>query len=138
VTTDGGWEFRSIPIDFDVFKALTASLETPVDSYNDVLRRLLKLGAKSPAPSPSPTSGRAWFIDGVTFPEGTEFRAKYKGQFHSARVENGALTLRGKRFDSPSPAAMTITGGNVNGWKFWECRFPGESAWKTIDGLRRK
>ena len=40
------WEFHSIAIDFEVFKGLTARLESPTDTYNDVLRRLLGLRAE--------------------------------------------------------------------------------------------
>ena len=62
---------------------------------------------------------------GVRFPQGTQFRASYKGQTHLAEVENGALQLNGKRYASPSAAAMSITRVPANGWTFWECRIPG-------------
>lgn len=132
------WEFQSIPIDFEVFKALTSQLESPQDSYNDVLRRLLRLGDASPTRSPTALASKSWIVDGAVFPVGTEFRARYKGHNHTGRVEDGFLVVNGNRFDSPSPAAMAITGNSVNGWKFWECRRPGLSTWVGIDSLRSK
>ena len=132
------WEFQSIPIDFEVFKALTSKLESPQDSYNNVLRRLLRLADANPARSAAAPGGKSWVVDGTVFPAGTEFRARYKGHVHTGRVEDGVLVVNGNRFDSPSPAAMSITGNNVNGWKFWECRRPGLSAWTGIDALRAK
>jgi len=129
----GSWEYQTVPIDFEVWKALSAKLESPRDTFNQVLRR--ELGLKTTPPS---VDGRAWFIDGVTFPHGTEFRARYKGRHYIAVVRNGALELDGKRFESPSPAAIVITGSSVNGWKFWHCRYPGSSDWLSIDGLRKQ
>ena len=129
---------NSIEIDFDVFKALTVRRASEEVSYNDVLRELLGLnGAKSVAPATS-TDGTAWLTKGVSFPLGTEFRASYKGQAYYGKVENGALMVDGKQFSSPSSAAVAITGKPVNGWVFWECRFPGKSSWTTINSLRKK
>lgn len=132
------WEFQSIPIDFEVFKALTAKLESPSDTYNDALRRILHLSARQRQANGRINHEGAWTLDGVTFPPGTEFRARYKGELHNGRVENGALVVNGRRFESPSPAAISITGSSVNGWRFWECRRPGDSKWVSIDGLRAK
>jgi hypothetical protein len=78
-----------------------------------------------------------WVSKGVRFPVGTEFRASYKGRVHTGRVENDALTVNGKKFDSPSAAAMSITDSAVNGWRFWECKLPGKSGWQLIESLRR-
>lgn len=129
----------SIEIDFDVYKALTARRTSEAVSYNDVLREVLGLGTKPNAPTPAPVeSGKGdWVSKGVRFPAGTEFRAQYKGQQILGRVENGALSLNGKTYDSPSAAAVSVTGNAVNGWNFWECRFPGTSPWVLITSLRR-
>ena len=128
-----GWEYQSIPIDFEVWKALSSRLESPSDSFNSVLRRAFGLKSATVV-----TTGRAWQVDGVTFPHGTEFKARHKGREFTASVRNGALEVNGKQFESPSPAAIEITGTSVNGWKFWHCRFPGTASWVTIDGLRQR
>lgn len=133
----------SIEIDFELYKHLTMLRESESDSYSDVIRRLLQLSAKSQA-APISESDKsltnngsgAWVIKGVSFPLGTEFRAVYKGVEHFGIVENGALSIEGKRVTSPSDAARIITNTNVNGWNFWECRFPGERRWRPIKGLR--
>ena len=135
---------RTIEVDFDVFKALT--LRRPAESVteNDVLRELLGLPPARPGSSMHvvasipPVEPGGWISKGVRFPPGTEFRAHYKGETHLARVENGALVLNGKRYDTPSAAAMSITGSLVNGWTFWECRVPGSAAWQMIKTRRPK
>jgi hypothetical protein len=129
---------KTIDIDFDVFKAITARRHDENTSENDVLRELLGLPAKRPqAPVPLVGNDRDWVTKGVRFPEGTELRAGYKGRIHNARVERGALVLDGKKFDSPSAAAISITGNPVNGWTFWEARLPGQAGWKMIKTLRQ-
>lgn len=130
---------RTIDVDFDVFKALTLRRPSESVTENDVLRQLLGLPpSKHPATTiaggPAPGD---WVTKGVRFPAGTEFRASYKGQTYLARVESGALVLNGQRFDTPSAAAMSITGNPVNGWTFWECRLPGQASWRMIKTLRK-
>lgn len=51
-----------------------------------------------------------WIIESITFPDGAEFKANYSGETYYAKVSNGALSLDGKRFKSPSEAAKHITG----------------------------
>ena len=129
----------TIEIDFEVFKALTNRRATESISYNDVLRELLGLNPlKTPVlNSEVASSTGAWTTKGVIFPVGTEFRANYKGQTIAGKVESGALVVDGKRFDSPSSAAVSITGNMVNGWIFWECRLPGKMTWQMIKALRK-
>jgi hypothetical protein len=131
---------QSIEIDFDVFKALTLLRTTEQDSYNDVLRSLLKLPSNRLAQSPEQLSRasqaeKTWQTGGVNFPPGTEFRARYKGKVYVGTVEKGALLVNGKRAVNPSSAANMITGNNVNGWRFWEARLPGQP-WRRMDFYR--
>jgi len=128
----------TIQVDFDVFKALTMRRASEEVTENDVLRQLLGLPAHKGAPAqPGASAPGDWIAKGVRFPAGTEFRAAYKGQTYLGRVEGGALVLSGKRFDSPSAAAVSITRNPVNGWRFWEARLPGQAGWKIIESLRK-
>lgn len=129
----------TIQVDFDVFKALTARRATEDVSENDVLRELLRLPAQPvrPARSDLPAPGD-WITKGVRVPAGTELRATYKGQTYLARVDAAALELNGKKFDSPSAAAMSITRHPVNGWTFWKYRLPGQAKWTDLNDLRRQ
>jgi hypothetical protein len=129
---------RTIEVDFDVFKALTARRPSENVTENDVLRDLLGLTPKRPsAPSSGASASGDWITKGVRFPTGSEFRAQYKGQTFLGRVNNGALVLNGRRFDTPSAAAVSITNNPVNGWHFWQCRLPGQASWQMIKALRK-
>ena len=124
-------------IDFEVYKALTMRRVTEATTYNDVLRELLGLTPRKPSTNTTTAvPGGAWEYRGVRFPHETDFRAKYKGKTYAARVEGDRLLLDGEPVASPSEAAHKITGTNVNGWRFWECRLPGETRWRTIEALR--
>ena len=129
---------HAIEVDFDVFKALTMRRASEHVTENDVLRQMLGLSSKKEptVPAARPEAGD-WITKGVRFPAGTEFRAKYKGQTWLGRVEGGALVVNGKRYDTPSAAAVPITENPVNGWTFWECRLPGQAGWKIIKALRK-
>jgi hypothetical protein len=128
-----------IDIDFDVFKALTAMRESENATYNDVLRRILELPQIEAASSPKGlTSGKSFIAEGVEFPHGTEFRMRHKGQWFTAKVSDGTLLQNGKGFSSVSKPACEVTHTSVNGWKYWECRFPGHSDWQSIDTLRHR
>ena len=37
---------------------------------------------------------------------------------------------------SPSEAAVKITGTSVNGWRFWQCKGPGDPGWQLMDRIR--
>jgi hypothetical protein len=125
----------NIYVDFDVFKALTARRATEDVTENDVLRQLLGFAAAQGKPSGRPGPGD-WVTKGVRFPQGTQARANYKGQLHLAEVKDGALVLNGRRYDSPSAAAMAITKAPANGWTFWEVKLPGHGEWRTMKEVR--
>jgi len=124
-----------IDVDFEAYKALTVLRETESMTYNDVVRRLLKLG-RSAAVQPASAQNGANF-KGVFFPEGTQFRATYKGRTYTAEIKESVWKdSDGTMRNSPSEAAVKITGKNWNGWRFWYCQFPGETSWKLMDSLR--
>lgn len=128
----------TIDVDFEVFKELTIRRRSEGMSENDVLRELLGLTkpGRETSRAAATNGGVAWVSKGVAFPHGTEFRATYKGQQYTAIVKDGALVLNGKRFSSPSAAAISITGNPVNGWRFWECLPPGSTKWRVAADLR--
>ena len=78
-----------------------------------------------------------WIVDGLAFPNGTEFRGKYKGYFYYGKVSSGALMLDKKAFLSPCEAAVTITRSSVDGWLFWDCKPPGAPSWIDIHTLKQ-
>jgi hypothetical protein len=85
----------------------------------------------------NPIDDLPWIVDDLAFPNGTEFRGKYKGYFYYGEVSSGALMMNGKEFLSPSAAAMTITRSSVDGWLFWDCKTPGASSWINIHTLKQ-
>ena len=127
---------QTIEIDFDVFKEITIRRKTEDITPNDVLREFFGLGMGQGSELPKSDAGKPWVVKGVIFPEGTEFRAVQKGHIYSGKVEDGSLVINGQRFPSPSSAAVSITGNSVNGWRFWECKMPGQRNWQKIDNLR--
>lgn len=130
----------AIDVDFDVFKELTVRRRSESMTENEVIREVLGLSrptAHAKVGVPPSSGGASWVSKGVVFPHGAEFRATHKGQQHTGTVQNGALVVAGKRFASPSAAAVAITGNPVNGWMFWECLMPGTTKWKTIAELRK-
>lgn len=130
----------TIDVDFEVFKELTARRRSEEMTENEVLREVLGLTkpTRGSNVATTDTGGIAWVSKGVVFPHGTQFRATYKGQQFTAIVKNGALTMNGKRFTSPSAAAVSITRNPVNGWRFWECLAPGSTKWKLAADLRQQ
>lgn len=80
--------------------------------------------------------GGAWF-NNVLFPEGTELKGTYKGTTYYARIKGSQWVGNdGIVRKSPSDAASSISHTNVNGWRFWHARRPGDTEWKRLDKLR--
>ena len=125
-----------IEVDFDVFKELTNRRKSESDTYNDVIRRALKLAIETPRPRIGIASTGATF-KGAFFPDGTQFRGTYKGRTYTAEIKSGAwIDSDGTARTSPSEAAVKITKKNWNGWLFWHCMRPGDTNWRLIDELR--
>lgn len=144
-----------IEIDFEVYKGLTAHLQSETDSYNEAIRRLLGLPSSDLAAGPAElievgraaTYGNALLSGGavqgvwygnVFFVDGTSFRATYKGKTYYAEIRDGRwVGLDGYERTSPSDAASAISRTNVNGWKFWFGKRPGDVDWCRIDEFRQ-
>lgn len=141
-----------IEVDFEVWQALTAKLQNERDNYNEAIRRLLNLPATEmspvfgeidtpgipdtlPLPVGNAVSG-AWFSN-VFFPDGTLFRATYKGRTHRAQIRGSQwIDEFGNVRTSPSDAASAISRTNVNGWRFWYVRRPVDEDWVRMDALK--
>ncbi len=124
-----------IEIDFDTFKALTTLRLGEMDTLGDVVRRLA--GVKHSPEKPSEIEKNGCTYKGVHFPEGTHFRATYKGKPFRGIIKGGQWQDEvGNPYTSPSQAAFAIQGSGVNGWRFWECKRPSDSEWVLIDKLR--
>lgn len=125
---------QTIEIDFDVYKELTIRRKNENETYNDVLRKVLNLtNLKKSLETKKDSTKNAWIVKGVKFPEGTDFRALYKGITYTGKVVESHLYVNGKYYNSPSSAACAITGNSVNGWGFWEVRFPNQLSWKKMN-----
>ncbi len=124
-----------IDTDFEVFKALTAMRESEDVTYNDVLRDLLGLRRSHQRRVQRGVEGCVF--RGVSFPEGTQFRATYKGKTYLAEIKGGAwVDHEGSSHTSPSEAAHAITRTSVNGWRFWKFKRPGDPSWRLLNTLR--
>ncbi len=129
-----------IDIDFEVFKELTNRRTTEDVTCNDVIRDLLKLPQQTKRQPEAVASGnKPWIVSDTSFPVGSEFTADYKGKTYLGVVKAGKLELSdGHKFSTPSAAANHITNTNVNGWRFWRCKLPGQSQHVLVERLRGK
>ena len=54
---------------------------------------------------------------------GSEFEKKYKGKTYVLKVVRFegdiAFHLNGENYSSPTAAGKSVTGSDVNGWRFW-------------------
>ena len=58
----------------------------------------------------------SWIVESVVFPDGTEFRGKYKGYFYYGKVRNGTLALDEKELCiDEGDAEGTAGNGNATG-----------------------
>ncbi|MHB9072906.1 MAG: hypothetical protein ACYC6G_05225 [Desulfobaccales bacterium] len=129
---------QTIEIDFDVFKEITIRRKNEGITPNDVLRELFGLEPRQGPTMQKVQSGKPWVVKGVVFPHGTEFRGSFKGQMYFAKVDDGFLVLNDKKFSSPSAAAIEVKGYQEDGWRFWECKLPGNQSWQSINTLRSR
>jgi hypothetical protein len=131
---------RTIEIDFDIHKRIEAEKRSFQESDNAALRRLLKMSQS--VDRLAEAAGGDWFDEGVRLPHGTEVRMTYNKRLHSGRIEDGKWIVEGSNFSSPSAAAGSVARTkkgektNLDGWKYWEVKFPNSSSWKPLRELR--
>jgi hypothetical protein len=128
-----------IDISFQNWQRLTALLESERDTIDNVIARLIadRL-AQSRELSIVRRGASELAVKGVTLPNGTMLRATFKGKTYFAEIIEGRWFDRetGERRNSPSQAAIAITGGVTNGWRFWQVRRPGDDDWCALADLR--
>lgn len=145
--------FQPVMIDMDVHKAIEGARQSFSEMPNAILRRLLGLeggpaptnGAHGRAKSGGAAEGGWSKIDrngrAVFLPDGTELRAAYCGRTVTGAIRAGAWEVGESRFNSPSAALIanvqTREGRpvNLNGWRHWEVKSPGASAWRRLADL---
>jgi hypothetical protein len=130
--------YTQIDVDFDVWKAITVRRTSPEISENSVLRNLLGIGEEQANEQARVAPSGVWVTKRVQFPIGTEFRATHKGAEHLAVITSDGIEYNGVTYKYASGAARAVTGTQVNGWRFWECRRPGGSRWTLIDDLYKQ
>ena len=151
-------QLRQIEIDFDIHQMIELERKGFDEPPYVALRRLLKLsgGDSSQALSQKneaagsmtkiEDNGLPFYADGVLIPHGSLARMKYaRGtQIYEGQFLNGKLVVNGVSYPALSPAAsalgITKSGSttNLDGWLYWEAKFPGESSWKKLFDLREK
>lgn len=133
-------EFTNIQVDFEVFQKIQSERTNFSDSNNGALRRLLNLPVivepQTSSNAQDQGEGAIHLRYNVSLPQGTRLRMRYLGELHYGDVRDGRIWVNEKAFNGPSPAAVEITGGSVNGWNYWEVLFPGSNKWVKIIRLR--
>jgi len=128
-----------IEISFQNWQRLTNLLESERDSYDMVIERLVADRMAKMRTRPMVQRGAPELtIKGVSLPNGTILRATFKGKSYFAEILEGRWFDRetGASRNSPSQAAMAITGTVTNGWLFWEVRRPEDNDWVPLGELR--
>ena len=125
----------SINIDLEIYRLIENKRESFDETQNEILRRLL--GLASPV-KPIIDSGGISLRYSVFLPNGSRLKKVYKGKEYLAEVKDGYIWVNGKRYPSPSAAAVAVTGSPVNGWRWWEVKRPQDSEWISLDQLREK
>lgn len=137
-------QLQKIDIDWDIHRLIEGERRGFDEPPYIALRRLLKLPDVSAPASSGETNGVDWSEDGVRVPHGSLARMSYQRgrQVYEGRFLNGKLIVNGQSFDTLSAAASALavtkdgTTTNLNGWNYWETRFPGEGKWRSLKEMR--
>ena len=113
---------------------------------DDIILKALKLdgfdAGEPSAPSPPAAPGADGFLRTreAALPVGLRLRKVFKGQERRAAVSQDGICVEGVGgvFQSPSKAAVAVTGYNTNGWTFWDYWDEASQGWKPLDSLRNQ
>ncbi len=151
-------QLRQIEIDFDIHQMIELERRGFDEQPYIALRRLLKLSESKleqasakhseelKTISADSATGRPFVEDGVSIPHGSLARMEYgRGtQLYEGKFLDGKLVVNGVAYSALSRAAsalgITKSGDttSLNGWIYWEAKFPGSSTWKKLSDLRVK
>jgi hypothetical protein len=151
-------QLRQIEIDFEIHKMIEQERRSFDEPPYVALRRLLKLqdqadkaaSMRPPATASQvhlPATGSRPFVeDGVTIPHGSKARMVYArgSQVYEGEFLDGKLVVNGISYSALSPAASALgitktgTTTSLNGWLYWQAKFPGTSKWLKLWDLRER
>ena len=151
-------QLTQIEIDFDIHQMIELERRGFEEQPYVALRRLLKLPERGReafsdrrpltqnSTSTHEETGKPFVEDGVSIPHGSMARMKYQrgSQVYEGQYLDGKLVVNGVKYASLSPAAsalgITKNGGttSLNGWLYWEAKFPGKTTWQKLSDLRKK
>lgn len=141
---------KHIKIDLDIHKMIEQERKSFEEPEHFALRRLLNLPEieESDAEAVQINKGSpalAFTEDEVEIPSGSDARMSYQRgkQKFEGKFIDGYLVVNEKAYSSLSAAACDLAKTkdgkktNLNGWKYWEVRFAGETHWTLMDELRQ-
>lgn len=139
---------ETIEIDFDIHRCIEQERMGFDEPPYLALRRLLKLPdpPKEKQIGAAVPSGRPWREGLVEVPHGSLARMSYqRGKLSfEGKFLDGKLVVGGQSFDALSPAAKALAvtkfgdHPSLNGWNYWEAKFPGEDQWRSLAILRKE
>ena len=141
---------QKIDIDWDIHRLIENERRGFDEMPHLALRRLLGLPERKAEEVTSADNlvgnGVPWTEDGVTVPHGSLARMKYDygRQVYEGTFSDGVLKVEDRSFASLSEAAKSLArtkaGGRteLNGWKYWEVKFPGSQNWVSLWDLREE
>jgi hypothetical protein len=139
---------QKIEIDWDIHKLIENERRGFDEPPHFALRRLLGLHQPDAIDDkhtiPINNGGLPWTDEGVIIPHNSEARMEYDygRQVYEGIFADGKLIVGSNRFDTLSKAARSLArtkAGDtteLNGWKYWKARFPGESEWRSLWDMR--
>jgi len=147
---DARSDLLTVDVDLDVHRAIEAARQSFDESYNQILRRLLRIDASQLHPVETSRAKGGGAADGgwskidrfgrsVFLPDGTDLRAAYAGRTVDGEIIAGMWVVAGHAYNSPSAAlnanVRTRDGNpvNLNGWRHWEVKVPGSDTWIRLN-----
>jgi hypothetical protein len=142
---------RLVPMDvsFDIHKRVEMERRSFDEPPHVALRRLLGLPEVQPSAeneNAPVADGKPWRDGHVEVPHGSDARMSYgrgKQEF-AGKFLDGKLVVEGRSFNTLSEAASSLAvtkygdHPSLNGWNYWEVRFPGETEWRSMTKMRQE